>query len=852
MAGRFIAALETVGATRLPTDPVMGLAVPDTRVWRAGDRAATGSWLNDPASVAGKGTPPELRIDFFRAAGVAEELREVLRRVIEAGVEWDQVEIITPDPGVYGSALHAICERAGIPATFGVGLPLARTRPGRAVVQYFRWIEGGFSANDLRVLLEKGDLRPPGPHRVVGAMRMARRFRSLRVGWGRDRYTRLLDEAVAGLAELKRNYWESEADAERRRARASAELAALQSILVPVLRATPVVPHPRTGGGIPVSAADLATGLQAFLKFVPTDHAVDQTAMDKVSLILARITETLTRKTEYAWAAAGLHQHLDVRVPAPRAEGKAPWSSDGGSLFLTDIEHGGRTGRPLTFVVGMDATRFPGGGMEDPLLLDRDRVRFGRAALPTAAERLADRRFEFAAMFARFRGRVSVSYSAWEPAEARAHSPGSEMLQVLRLAEANPALTFRDLHARLGPAAGVLARTGALDGQDVWMRTLAPDGLPLHGTPLVRQAFPGLDRGLQAFEALDRAEASVWVGMIGAHPDLDPRINPERVLSASKLESLGSCARRYFFESVLKVRAPDDFVLDPDVWLDPLARGSLLHTLYERLLGEARERDIAHEDPGFLALARSILAEEVGRARGIYPAPSPLVAEREIRGLEDDAASFVDMVRDHGANWLGLEVRFGMGDEPAVRLPLPAGEVTLRGIVDRVDEGGPDGVTVVDYKTGSTFTYRARTGVFDEGRRLQHLVYTAAVGRLLGRRVARMEYHFPTRRAENRIIGFSEPCLRCGPEVIAHLLDGVHEGAFLPTDNASDCLFCDFKHICRVRVNDWGDTNSPLARWAKRHREEIPEFGWVTKARRAADEGEGIPGFQPRLDGQDP
>lgn len=853
LTGRFLHALEGTGASRVLTDPVVGLAVPETRLWSAGPPSAAGSWLHDPESRPDYPEPSgDLDIRLFSAAGVAEELKEVLRRVMELGVAWDEVEIITPDPGVYGSALHALCERTSVPVTFGVGLPLARTRPGRAVVQYFRWIEGGFTANDLRMLLEKGDLRPAKRHSGVGAMRLARRFRQLRVGWGRERYARLLDKALAGVAELPRNFWESEEQAEKRRTRAVVELKALRSILAPVLRATPPVPHPRTGGGVPVSAADLATGLQAFLKFVPAEHAVDVTAKDRLLSVLARVAETLDRKTEYAWAAASLHRHLDLRVPAPRAEGKAPWSSDGGSLFLTDIEHGARTGRPVTFIVGMDSSRFPGGGLEDPLLLDGDRRGFGSAVLPTAAERLQDKRFEFAALLARLRGSVTVSYPAWEPAEARAMAPASEVLQTYRLAERNPAHAFRDLHTQLGSAHGVLARTGALDAQDVWMRTLAPTGRPLRGTHLVRQGFPDLDRGLRGVEALDVAKASAWVGKIAARPDLDPRINPERVLSASRLESLGRCPRRYFFGTVLRLRAPDDFVMDPDLWLDALVRGTLLHALYERSLHGAREVGIDYADDAFADLVRSILAEEVARARKVYPAPSQQVADREIRKLEDDAASFVAMVRTHGADWVGLEVRFGLEGEPAVKLPVPDGEITLRGIVDRVDEGGPQGLTVVDYKTGGTSMYTVDRGVFDQGRRLQHVVYAAAVGRLLGRKVARMEYHFPTRKAENRIVAFPEEQLRLGPEILAHLLDGVREGAFLPTDDPRDCTFCDFKHICRVRVGEWASVESPFAEWSRRNRAEVAEFAWILKARNVEEQGPALPGFHARLDGQEP
>ena len=94
----------------------------------------------------------------------------------------------------------------------------------------------------------------------------------------------------------------------------------------------------------------LAVGLAAFLEHVPEGSSVDQTALERVHHILDRAAATLTRPTRFAAAIAVLAEHLAIRVPAPRAEGRAPWGSDGGHLHLADIAHGGWTGRPVTVV----------------------------------------------------------------------------------------------------------------------------------------------------------------------------------------------------------------------------------------------------------------------------------------------------------------------------------------------------------------------------------------------------------------------------------------------------------------------------------------------------------------------
>ena len=171
LTGRFLAALEARGARRLPTDPVSGQDAPQGMLW---ETAATPS----PGPTA----------ELFRAAGITEELREVLRRALALGLTWDQVEIVTPDPGVYGPALHALAQRLAIPVTFAVGLPVERTRAGRVVAAYLRWLQDGFPDRVLRRLLEAGDLTAPHPYRDVDGPRLARALRRLRVGWGRERY----------------------------------------------------------------------------------------------------------------------------------------------------------------------------------------------------------------------------------------------------------------------------------------------------------------------------------------------------------------------------------------------------------------------------------------------------------------------------------------------------------------------------------------------------------------------------------------------------------------------------------------------------------------------------------------
>jgi ATP-dependent helicase/nuclease subunit B len=838
LSGRFLRLLVQNGATVLEADPVRGLEAPDAILWKEGGEGGPLSGVHELAE-----TMEEVgRVDVFAASSVTSELREVLRRVVSAGLRWDQVEIVTPDPQVYGSALHALVERLQIPVTFGVGLQVERTRPGRVAQAYFRWIEGGFQADVIRRLLEAGDLRPPPPDYHLHPMSLARRFRELRIGWGRHRYRTNLKRRKDSLAKLRAGRYETSEGLEKRRERIRRELRALERILAPTLRATPPVPDPsEMRNGMSVSPAQLAQGLTVFLRYTPTEDPVDSTAAERLQRILDRVAATLTRSADYRGAAALLKGFLQIRVPAPRAEGKAPWSSSGGHLHLTDLEHGGLSGREATFLVGLDADRFPGAGIQDPLLLDRERKVLARGDLPTGADRVEERRFLLAALLARLRGRVTVSYPAWDPSGARSLHPAPEVLQLFRVMERDQTRTFEDLRRSTAPVCGVVPRTlGLLDGLDVWMEALSLGDRLLLGVGAVRAAFPALGRGMRAEEALRGDRVTAHHGQVHPRPELDPRVTPDRLMSASALSNLGTCPRRFFLRHVLAVIPPDDPEFDPDRWLDPLSRGGLLHRVYERSLREARDEGIDPGSEAFVHLSLRILKEESWKTLDEVPTPSQEVHGREMSRLEDDVRAFGRMLRDEGAPWLELELRFGLGDsEPPVSLTVPGGTVNLRGAIDRID-AADDGLRVVDYKTGSPSIYGAERGVYDGGRRLQHVVYSVAAARLLGRKVEGMEYHFPTRRGENLRITFEERKLRTGPELVGVLLDGAAGGHFLPTDSGDDCKFCDYKEVCRARVNEWDSVDSPPAAWTREHLRDHDELRFIRRARGWDDEGEGL------------
>ncbi len=805
MAGRLTRLLMDRGAGVLETDPVIGLDVPAGIVWAAGAPASPLSALH--AAPPNAVSAPEA--EMFAAATPADEMREVLRRVVAEGAGWDRVEIVAPDAAVYGGALESLGRRleaageAGVPSTFAEGIDVRRTRVGRALASYFRWIGDGFPAGELRRVLDAGDLDAGD---ASGAA-LSRRLRRLRIGWGQARYLPAIDAALAALPAE---------DPEGGVARAREELAALRGLVAPVLDATPRGPDRIGTRVVRTSASAVAAGALAFLQRVPARTASEAHARAVLRGRLERARETLVRATSWDAAISTLRTRLEIPV-APSAEGGlAPWTAAGGSVHLAGFFTGGLACRAATFVVGLDASAGAAGG-SDPLLTDADRHLLNQLSgdavppLATSLERAAEARHELAALLARLRGRVTLSYAAWDAAEGRASSPAPELLQVVRHRAGSGTPGYRELRAALGPLACAVPRAGRLDAADAWLAALAPGGRPRDGRSAVRAAFAGLQRGAAAGEARNGAEATAYHGLVmqNGYAHL-----PE-AFSASALETLGACPRRYFYRYVLRVAPHDDPEWDPESWLGAGERGGLLHRVFERTLREARLAGGEISPDAALA----VLEDEAATTALLVPPPSEPVRAAELAELRHDLLCWVEMVRESPPPWIHLEYQFGPGHGEVSIGGIP---VALRGVIDRVDRDADGRLRVVDYKTGKPDRYHPGRPLA-AGRRVQHLVYAIAANRLLGDEVDSAEFHFPTRAGRNERVRLPVPPAAEAEALISRMATLAADGPYLATEDSDDCAYCDFGAVCRSRPGEYGGAASPPAAWMKATGIHLPE-----------------------------
>jgi RecB family exonuclease len=793
----------------VPGETVFGLERPRSP-WPelpATDASAAGrlSWVFEPRRTIPGRTAEETKIEIFRALGPANECREILRRLYAEKIPFDQVEVLAPPGSAHPTVFYLLAARTNLPVTFGDGIPVSFTSPGRLFFGLAAWLADNFSSDGLCRLLENGDLLlPAGPSGSPLAARTAcRHLRSAMIGWGRDRYAdrlaALRDGKKADLEALKKRRDEDDdeecGDGEGRRAGLLAAIAEIESLAAAVDRVLALIPEPDAAG-----ECELQGLCQAFTRLV-RDFGRTETDVERraAEMLLERLDEFVA---EGRFPPLSLKGALDLIRSAGASLRVGASPPQPGHLHVAGLSTGGRSGRPVTFVAGLDEAAFPGRGLQDPVLLDEERAAVS-PSLPTSADVLRARLFGLASTLASLRGRVVLSYSSFDIVEGRASFPSSVVLQAFRLLRGDPGLDYAALDAGLPDASGFLpgGPGRAFDEADWWLDRLTAEPRP-DGALTVAANFPGLAAGLAAAEARAGGMLTAYDGMVDIGPlraEIDPVAGRTAIMSATRLEQLAKCPFSYFLRHVLGVRPPEEAVYDRSRWLDPLQRGSLVHEILCAFMTEVARSGEEVDPARHAPLMDRIAAQAIAATRRRIPPPSGEIFESERRDIRMTLDIFLAAERQRETRGWPLAFEKPIEDEEIAI--GPGRSFLFRGFIDRVDRLGEDEYRIIDYKTGSPGPYEDIVH-FGRGRTLQPALYAVALEQMLGRerpgrspRVVESGYLFPSRRGEGHEImvrNFDRARLRL---LLDDLLGLLEKGCFIAGPEAK-CGYCDYGPVC--------------------------------------------------------
>ena len=769
-------------------------------------------WLASPVDAPGPVNDGTARI--FRSVGEVNEVREVLRRCIEDGIAFDEVEILHTDSRTYVPLLFELAARLApegddaLPVTFAEGLPARFSRPGRALLGWLSWIREGFPQATLVRMVQDGLLCVSAGTSSFASL--AAVLRTIAIGAGRQRHMEAIDRARAALERQAKQAMPEEQEPEDDE-HAVHDLDVL---------------GPRIEGL--ERLRDLVAGL---LPGLPPGHAGAKAILDSAADFLRTHARCVSRMDAYSREklldeikemAQSLDQDGDALSLDPwtwlaqlpleaRVGGQGPRP---GCLHVAPLLSGGHSARTHTFIVGLDDARFPGAGLQDPLILDRERGRLSND-LPTAAGRLASKVEGFGRLLARLRGFVTLSYCCRDLVDDRDMFPTGPLLAAYRVLSGDRE-GDQDAMTRWVGAPASFAPVGdkrCLDSGEWWLWRLCSGRRVRDPLKAVGDGFPHLGRGLKAQAARASNRFTEYDGYVPeAGQDGDPARPDGPVMSASRLETLGTCPMEYFFKYVLGVEPPEEIEIDPNVWLDPMQRGSLLHDVFCEFMTRLREAGRLPELRRDAKLMDEILDRSIRAAAKEIQAPNREVFDRQTRELRQTARVFLqeEEVFCKSSRPLCFEASIGMpphgkgtllDSRDPVSVPLPGGKaIRARGRIDRVDEDPESSgrrFTLWDYKTGSAYGYD-RSDPFRAGRRVQAWLYLALAEARLKKevgpeaKVTSFGYFFPRIDMHGERRQWSADKLAHGAQVIERLCEMVARGCFPFTDSPDDVTYSDY------------------------------------------------------------
>lgn len=732
--------------------------------------------------------------------GAENEVREVFRKVADGALRLDQVEIVYTDGERYRDLIRSESETLGVRCTFAEGLPTRLTRPGQALRLFYDWILEDFDDRVLRRMLRSSlvDLRRAGED-FEGLLptQAAALLREARIGSGRERYRTALERLTHRIRQ-RHDELEQEGRSTEAIGRRLGLLRGLERLVHPSRGLLWELVPPR--GAIPV--AEAARCSVAFLDRIAARHGeLEPPAHESLIRRLREVAEEVTAQLPRSRAFCLLRDEINLH-PISRS-GPRP-----GRLHVSPLASGGLAGRELTAVVGLDEGSFPGAGLEDPFLLDRERRRLS-TEIPLRARRATDQAYELARALGETARRILLTSSVMDISDDRELYPSSAFLHAFRIATGDHRASFAACQEALRPPASFVPRPGGspLEETEAWLEERAGRDY----TEAVRGAYPLLAQGHRAEEARRSPAFSEWDGRVPSAAGIEDPRSTAAVVSASRLETLVESPYRYFLRYVLGLEPVDELAYEPGQWLDPLQRGSLLHELFRLFMEELvrrGERPDARRHEGLLAGLFEGLLE---RWHDRIPPPSEGAFRREVREIRRTAETFLrdEAARADEAEGLGFEVRFGFGDASKglgspdpVQIPVGAtGQISLRGSIDRVDRLSDGGYRVWDYKTGSPRSFD-RADPFSGGR-LQWLLYALALQEILDRRGAREEvltsgYLFPGALGHGQRFEYRVDANRVAraERMLALHLDLVDAGLFPHPPKRDACTWCDFRIVC--------------------------------------------------------
>ena len=781
--------------------------------------------VREVCAEVGLGLPPDPPVTVRAADRIIsvsdpdEEVRATVRELmalVGAGTTLDRVAVLYPTPDPYARTLLEQLSGAGLPHNGPGTTRLADTVAGRTLLAVLALPGRGWRRGDVIALVTGGPVHHGAT--PVSATRWDALSRAAGVVGGLDDWrAKLTAHAELMRAAATRA---SSGGTPAPPAGDLASLEALRSFVEQLAESVEELDRCATWADRSTIARHLLDRLLGAEHTRTAWPGIEADAARRVDAALARLVVLDDVEPHPSPAAF----ELAVRAELEATTGRVGRFGDG--VLVAPLAAGVGLDLDAVFVLGMAEGTCPSFRRDDSLLPDEDRASAVAGELATRQQRLADQHRALLAGLASASRQSTLTFPRGDLRDRRSRLASRWLLDSAAQRLGRPLFSSDMEH--LGPpvvetvasfAAGI--SSAAVHGTP-WERDVAAlighvDG---GGTAADHPvATADLGRGLACTRSREGAAFTEWDGNVAGLDVPSPATGTP--VSPSRLETWASCPFRYFLGNVLRLTERDD--PEDIVELDAGERGSLVHEVLERFIGEAIARPGGPPAPsspwsaGDRGRIRTIAAEAFAQREAAGRTGRALLWRRTQVDVLNDLDRFLDADdrhrAAHGATPLSVEMAFGTDGAPAVEVELPDGRpLTLRGRADRVDVDGDGRLVVLDYKTGRDHYAALDDDPVQEGRTLQLGAYAEAATARHGSEVAATAYWMISTKGRflQRGYPWTEDRRARFLDVVGVIVDGIESGTFPARPGAFDAFFgthencgrCDFDRVCPRNRDD--------------------------------------------------
>lgn len=711
--------------------------------------------------------------------------REVLR-LGRSGVPWRDIGIIAHQPAIYAPLLREAFRALGIPLRSFVPVPLLVTAYGAHLRLCLDLFTAGSRPESIFRWLKS-------PYCTLAGLRECEIFEY---------------RAIQRLPEAREGRWEKIVRPESRLAETLKRLAAFDRELA----------EPAGPAAMASRVARLWKELTRFQEIPDQTDAGralelrgEAAAMRRCGELLAEVAEAAAAEATGPMPFSEFRQLLLHRMAEEQIHVRDR-RADGVNLMSTFEAR--QWELSAVFVPGLVEREFPSAASEALFVDDAGRRAIQRAraiTLPVSGDWARDQRLLFYIAVSRAKARLFLSYPQTDLS-------GKQLLRSFLL---------RDLRALLeGQSCRIVERRRSDCVPPAELAAGEDDLLAFTHAELSRWPERTEQRALALalYEAL-RAGGATSRAMQASRP-LPDQLQQQAALdllrlrstrfSPSALETFAHCPFNYFVSKAMGLQAGP-----MPAELDPLVQGNIAHAVIEEWEGMGRGRPIGE------ILDRCF--DEKLDGEGIPVSHLSAKIRQEMRRFLD---VFEQAEREHPQRYHTaidprfIELKFGAGGLPPVRMTVDGAAIEIHGRFDRVEsvQAGPHRLgLVVDYKYSSSGFSKETLAKIEEGRDLQLPVYLIALEEVFGLKPAAAELYPlkanpPVRCGlyDRSLVGSltaaapAKAAVVCEPDEFRALMEkgrewiekhvrniragviGVRE---MPED---DCYQCEFFDLCRV------------------------------------------------------